>query len=697
MLSVTKCLLSTVVVLTVQLPVGTPISSHASAEELDWWEIDNSVARQLVTEEKNLVDWASELLQSEPKTPRAAIINIDICMRAALDDEASDALQTLRRLNPDVSLHLLNGIYHQATDDHKAWDVARVLVETFAPQIHDFSLDNRLLQHYRAGDQPLWTDEQLIAWLDARVESVRAYDQAATDRKGPDDDGQWDTHFEPTRPIDFWRRLRLQQLAEMGRASAELKKLEAAVRVEPKNASLSIEYLKSLDTVRFIESQAMPKSLNWMAKVCRPAQATDQRTIASLLVGLQQPVPAEAFLRRAIETNVTADELMRLYGGDQGAGMPVERGRIFFAVTLLEELAACLLKLGKADESQAVMVKAAEMRQNNDLPLNLHLSGMVQAASGAHVIEGRIREQEPENRDDPKYWRKRATYFRGRGEVKEQESALRRGLELCKPAEPTRGKGKADMRRWLLGDLTRFLIQQDRHAEAVKLLLSEMKEAPADSASSEGAARSMAFDLAKYVNTNQDVLWGWLSRREEWGHTEERLLWRMLQAARPQSLDAHCTHAEQLALADDADASRAATLGWVLNRIKQTQRSVRSLVHAAKKTTDNDVRRKANFTLLESHLALKDWRKADAIFGLANARLTSSETPQWLGRIATIAAVQGDHEDAMRIWRRVANCSLRNRQLVEDLSKQGLRQPLLTYYATIQRRLPTAKLATIVE
>ena len=144
------------IMLTTLLPICWSGGAAPTAEEpevLDWWAIDRGVSHQLITQEKNLIDWAHELTRAEPGTPHEAIIKIDVCMRAALDDEACDALRTLRRLEPEVSNHLLSGIYYQATDDHQAWAVARVLTETFAPRIHDLELENRLFGHFRKSER----------------------------------------------------------------------------------------------------------------------------------------------------------------------------------------------------------------------------------------------------------------------------------------------------------------------------------------------------------------------------------------------------------------------------------------------------------------------------------------------------------------------------------------------------------------
>jgi tetratricopeptide (TPR) repeat protein len=379
------------------------------------------------------------------------------------------------------------------------------------------------------------------------------------------------------------------------------------------------------------------------------------------------------------------------------ACLPPETHRFLFKVRVREELAKCLLKLGEADEAQALMVEAAGIRRGHKLPPNPYLSGMVQGASGAREIEGRILKKEKKSQDDPEYWLERAEYYRGRKEAAKEEDALRRGLARCRPAPQSPGKAPMQIRWRVLSGLANLLVREERPGEAAELLLKEVAEAPADSASAVGAARMLAYELPKHLDPDDPVLWKWLARRKKWEFAEERLVWRMLEAAPAESREKHVERAGKLAMRDGADPTRAATLGWVLNRMGETKRSIVLLKHALANTADEEWKERAGFTLSESYLDMKDWRAAESMFPLAFKRLTSAEAPGWLGRIAVVAAQTGNRDDAMRIFRRAANCNLRCRDLVEELSKHGLKDALRTYYQEVRRRLPTAKLAGMAE
>jgi hypothetical protein len=281
------------------------IIATGAEERLDWWMIDNEVGNRLLTGEKNLVEWAGELAASEPESSREAVVKLDVCMRAALDDAACSAVRTLWRLGPEkADNYLLTSSYYAATDEFLAWDVARTIVETFAPRIHEIDLDNRLIKHFRAEEnKQRWSDDEFIAWLDARVESVRRYDR---EHQAGEAGNALSAMFDRwrVRPIQHWTRLRLRHLAEIGRAGAELERMAADVRANPANAGIAADYLSALKELPRQSGKPEHAPLDWMADICQPTRATDLAHIAALLVDLEQFKAAETFYLRAIETKL---------------------------------------------------------------------------------------------------------------------------------------------------------------------------------------------------------------------------------------------------------------------------------------------------------------------------------------------------------------------------------------------------------
>ena len=318
-------------------------------------------------------------------------------------------------------------------------------------------------------------------------------------------------------------------------------------------------------------------------------------------------------------------------------------------------------------------------------------AGQVQAASGQRIIEGRIKEKEKKSEDDPQYWRERAQYYRGRSEPAQEEKALLKGLTLTtqQPEPEQHHRGHVDWRSWLLADYARFLIQEERIDEAVALLRKEIKQALNVSESAKRAANLLAFDLYKQISVDDPVLWNWLTNQTKWEHTEERLLWRMLENAKQDNLDKHFIYAEDAAFGKDP--SRAHRLGWIMNRMNFPKRSIPLLKYAVENTQDKELKKRAVFTLFESYLDTGDWKHAEEVFPDAAKSLTPKELPEWYSRVAVAAAKAGAKNDAMRIWSRVANLSPSQIDGLETLVETGLRNELKNFYRKMQKEIPSSE------
>ena len=146
----------------------------AEEETPQFSEVESDVTWQLLGEEKNLIDWATELLKTEATTPRDAMVKISVCLRAGLYDEAADTVVQLKELMPEISKYDVERIFLKASHRREGWSVCLTVIETFAHKINKFTPYFWVVDHYRDErkvDQP-WSDDQLLEWLAARVASV---------------------------------------------------------------------------------------------------------------------------------------------------------------------------------------------------------------------------------------------------------------------------------------------------------------------------------------------------------------------------------------------------------------------------------------------------------------------------------------------------------------------------------------------
>ena len=624
-------------------------------EAVDWWKAQREATVILMEGETSIAELVANLNKTTPENAQDAMFKVSVFMRAGMNKETIEALRELKALSSQMESFQVACIYYDACDNVLAWDVAKATVDVFADNLSEIALENRLLKHFLNSG---WTVEKVDKWLAGMPKGTQ----------------------------NFWVKERLRFNMEHGRGEALMKELSDSVREDPQNIEGAIEFLDALVYARYAGYEKW--ELSWIAETIKPKLVTQAENIASRLKILTKWATAIKFYRQAVDIPLTEEESRKL-SMMYAVHVPVERLHAMFAAHIREGMAECLLKLDKKSQAQKWMVEAADIREKHNLGLNALFAGQVQAASGQRIIEGRIKKKEKKSEDDPQYWRERAQYYRGRNEPAQEEEALLKGLALTTPQPEQDHREHVDWRSWLLADYARFLIREKRIDEAVALLRKEIEQAPTVSESAKRAAHLLAFDLYKQISVDDQVLWNWLTNRPKWEHTEERLLWRMLESAKQDNLDKHFIHAEEAAFGKDP--SRAHKLGWVMNRMHFPKRSIPLLKYAVENALDKELKERAMFTLLESYLDTGDWKHAEEVFPDAAKRLTPKELPEWYSRVAVAAAKAGAKTDAMRIWNRVANLNPSQINGLEDLVEAGLRNELKNFYRKMQKDIPSSE------
>ncbi|MFC1719429.1 hypothetical protein ACFL6S_37615, partial [Candidatus Poribacteria bacterium] len=465
----------------------------SAEDEPEWWSIEKEATRLLFEQKRSIVELAKEMIDYDPETTHEAMLKVDIMMRTGMSEQAIKALKTLKRLSPQLGNHKVSGIYHAACDEHYDWDVARNVVDIFADNISEISLENRLLKHLLASG---WSVEDVDNWLAQK----------------------------PRGKNSFWIKRRLRFNVEHDRAAELIDQLATAVRESPADISGAIDFL---DVLIYSRRDIDQWDVSWIGETCIPGQALQAAELADRLEALADCNTAAKFYHLAMTIPLTSEEAHQLMMSYQAfVSEPVVRA--LFAVRIRESLCECLLELDRKEEAQKLMEEAAMFRKEHKLSDNMYLAGEVQAASGARVIETEILEEEEVSRDDPRYWLIRAAYYKGRSEMDQEEKAYKEALSLAVPAPKPRGKAPDNIRARAIRSYAWFLKRQKRDMDAVSLLKEELREAPADSSSAQVAARMIAFDLQKMIDPDEDIYWAWLGRRTKWEHSEERLLWEML-------------------------------------------------------------------------------------------------------------------------------------------------------------------------
>jgi tetratricopeptide (TPR) repeat protein len=546
---------------------------------------------------------------------------------------------------------ILSGIYYAACDEHYDWDVARNVADIFAGSISEINLENRLIKHFLASG---WSVEDIDNWL-------------AQKPRGKD---------------SFWVKERLRFSVKHHRAEELIDQLAVAVRNSPEDIPGALDFL---DALIYSRRNAEQWDVSWIGEICKPGKALQAAELADRLKILENWDTAAKFYSMTMTIPLTPEEAHKLMMSYQVA-MSEQIVRAGFAVRVRESLCKCLLELGRNEEAQKLMEEAVMLRKEHKLNDNLYLAGKIQAASGARVIEEGILEEEESSRDDPRYWLNRASYYRGRNEIDQEEEAYRKALPLTVPAPKPRGKVPENIRAEVIRSYAWFLKRQKRDIDAVSLLKREMLESPADSSSAQTAARMLAFEFQKMIDPNEDIYWAWLERRMKWEHNEERLLWEMLKNVERDEIAPYFIRAEKLC--EGAEPTRSKALGFIMNRMGFPRRSIPLLKYAAEHGDSEDFQESAIFYLFESYLDCRYWESAEQIFPRASKRLTARELPEWLGKIAVIAAQAGARGDAIRIWKVVSNIAPTELRGIEELVAAGLSKELKEHYQDMQAKLP---------
>jgi tetratricopeptide (TPR) repeat protein len=613
---------------------------ESAAPMLDWWAIDKAVVEQLLTEDMNTVVRSLAAAQM-PRDAAELLRRLSLFVRAGHRESAAKTIDRLATVPPPAEKSVLS---HTADFliDRQEWDLTRWFLERL-PQAEP-GWGYVFIKH--------WTENgdsrEIDRWLAARM------------RANP----------------EYWLRERFRFRTALGTETELLNELAADVRAHPTDLARAERYLDAISTV------GKKSDLDWMGQVCRPRLAYESYKLGHALIH-RSPRAAIALLERSLATPFT-DQDQKLIDQEirhrMAAFMPpqiVERDlRLWTKTALAQSYKAD----GQADKAQPLIEELAAASKDG-LP---HVSwsqfaGEVQAESGARVIEGRIREAEAKSENSSDYWHTRAKYYAGRNEEAQAVEAFEKALELA-PFDPS-NVTKLSTRRFILRDYVGYKAGTAGAREALRLLCREFDSIRLDTDYAAWLVHDMRDydqDDAKFLHADNERLWAHLAARTQWGHYEEKLLWRMISNVPAKERDPYWSRAEKLV--ETADPTRALKLGWIMTRTNESARAIPLLRDAVERLPDGDDKKSATFTLFEAYLDTSDWQGAQALWPLVRQRLTPREIPDWLGRIAAAAAKVGAADDAMQLWRAKANLDRSDFRHLDELARLGLKQRLRDFY-----------------
>lgn len=605
---------------------------------MDWWQIERGVVDALLAGQELIA--TSQALDDAPAAADAAegLRRLDLHVRAGRTAAARAELERLAKL-PHPAGHALGGPQRFLLRRDPA--LARRWLELFPEgRLEDESgVPERLL--------PGAPDAEVDAWLAARV-------AAAPDH-------------------DAWPRLRLRWRTSRGTADALLAALRAEVEAAPADAGRALRF------IRLVTGAGPRLDLGWVGETCRPATAHAAFELGdALLRGC--PRGAIPLLLRSLELPVTPADREAL-GQAMRMASAMPRPDDFDWTPWLrawteQALARAYLETGQARLAQPHVERATALAKDLDGFADYGLAGQVQAASGQRVVEGRLLREEAAREGSVEYWEERARYYGGRGELEQAITACERALELPPGPYPRCG---------LVFTLAGLLGRARGEAAAVELLRGELERATPGSAEAGRYVWHLLVERpAGTISAEDPLLARHLEAAAEWGHAEERLVWRLLE---PRA--GRAARVERLArLTRGAHPTRALRLGWSLTRVQEPAAALPFLEDAVARLEDGNERRHAAFELFGAHLDRGAWRDAERTWPAARAQLGPDELGDWAGRLAACAAKAGALDDAVRLWGARANLDLADLRGMDELVRLGAGPRLRTHYEALRARAP---------
>jgi tetratricopeptide (TPR) repeat protein len=122
----------------------------------------------------------------------------------------------------------------------------------------------------------------------------------------------------------------------------------------------------------------------------------------------------------------------------------------------------------------------------------------------------------------------------------------------------------------------------------------------------------------------------------------------------------------------------------------QYRRAISLLKVAERERTRTGHRTQASLSLLQAYTALGESRAADEAWKRAVRSIPRDNVPMLLGQVAVAAAQDGEHDEAMKWWRRRTNFNRDDRRDIEKMLAAGMREEVLEFYGALAKDDPSS-------
>lgn len=645
----------------------------------------------LSSNQHNLIDWAAEFLEAEPKTAGQVMLKIDVLLRVGLDRHAAKAVPLLKPFYPDATDPLLiknaQALFQVSCDEFHAFHTAFAVCETF-PQHAKFASKEAVAQVVGWLRLEGWTKEERDQWL-TKMEMETPRELVF----GKARERRWETdHIDHPGSVWFYLRFRARNHGE--EREDFLSQLKEDIETHPDDSLKAYYFLVLWKEVSRNDKTRGHEPL-WLVETVQPKTCRDAYALARYLIEVQRRDAAQKMLQKA---KALLDETEKTSTTPENSRKMTPQEKKGYKSAIQE-----LLKRYSSSSRSASSFAY-------DKP--------VSSTSTASSTGMKGKKNAPKT-DDPEYWwRQGNSYLKAyrqnkSGEAfRKAEEAFKKGLEMTDPISwPTDKKKRRNCERvrgLLRTHYICLLSFQQRYEESFQLLYYDLKNAPLESQLAKDAAMYLSHGpYRNLLKPDNPAIWNWLEKTRVWSGRETRLLDAIairirdtnrtfsLDNEAPETVYAFVERVEAMAVAKDADPSRMEYCIKILlfhSPLLIQPNSERIIPLLDKRLQRKDLnptdRREFGLKLLNAYLKGNYLDKADALLKDPANRLNYRGS---FVHLAQLAIQNGRKDLAMRYWRRSANCALLDGEqihLSRILRQNGLGNEIDAYYKEVKKKLP---------
>lgn len=463
--------------------------------------------------------------------------------------------------------------------------------------------------------------------------------------------------FRPPSPEDrYWLATRHGLYRWLEFETQLLAQLESRARDQSNNREAQLDYLW---VARHHQPRPRPEAA-WVVDHFQNTGAYDAFRLGETVTRWGWPADGAVLLKRSLVTAFNDADEAALRARSRLSAVwraPVPRDELERSLRweTRHALVEAYVKSDQADLAQPI-VEALAAESDQDVPPSLaQLAGLTQASTGQRVIETRLLDAEPENKDDPAYWKRRAQYFEGRSEWTEAESAYRLALKKTPLHDSApQLKPSAYARASAVSNLSFFYKRQQRSTEGRDLVFTELAEVDPAHPYATRLVDQLWHNHRRAITVDRKLLWDWLAATDDWRFRGSHVLMLMADNGKPEPRREKFadqrpqvwSQAEALAA---GSPNRSATLGWLMS--KHDPARALTLLEYAAQNIEPDERSRVRSHLMSAYESLNDFDRMRELWPETGQRFDSQETSRWLRRVAQAAEDQ-DHPSADH-WRKL--------------------------------------------